>query len=117
MPFGNLFDLVCGQAGEEIERALKKGGRFCICFVVVADSGRVRPADLETMSIIAKAVSVPFEYGIIVNKYGTSRGMLALQEEVVASLLRMAETATGRPPRQVRTLSVRNKSCMVALRP
>jgi len=57
------------QAALEIEAALKQNGYYKIIFVVTLESGRVRPDDITTMSLVHKAASkIGINYSIIVNK-------------------------------------------------
>merc|ERR1712187_774892 len=57
--------------GESISKALKKGGRFHVTFVVLEQQGRVRPEDQATMKVVLEAMpSVGTNYSVVVNQLG-----------------------------------------------
>ena len=87
------------QAASEIEKALKQGGDFRVCFVVTTTSGRIHPSDVATIQLVAEAVEVKFSFSIIVNK--VSGAVMARQEELFDSITRLVEGATGRRPSQI----------------
>ena len=55
-------------AGKEIEEALKNNSNYKIVFIATLESGRIRPADIDTIETVCEAIQVPFEYGLIFNK-------------------------------------------------
>jgi len=56
------------MAARELEKALKQNGNYRIIFVLLLDSGRIRPADLSTVKLVVDAVSVEFPYAVVINK-------------------------------------------------
>jgi len=56
------------RAAEEITKILKQNGQYKIFFVCTLESGRVRPDDVTTIKLVLESITVPIEYGIIVNK-------------------------------------------------
>jgi GTP-binding protein EngB required for normal cell division len=56
------------RAAKEVEKALKKNNNYKILFVTTFEEGRIRAADLATISIVCMAIRTNFEYGLIFNK-------------------------------------------------
>lgn len=57
------------QAAKEIERALKKDGRYRIFFVLTLESGRVRPDDVTTINAVLDSIESPQDnFNIIINR-------------------------------------------------
>jgi predicted GTPase len=56
------------QAALEIEKALKQDKDYKILFVATLETGRIKPADLQTMNIVCDTVKTDFTYGIVFNK-------------------------------------------------
>uniref|UniRef100_A0A7M5XC70 G domain-containing protein n=1 Tax=Clytia hemisphaerica TaxID=252671 RepID=A0A7M5XC70_9CNID len=56
------------QAAEAITQALKRDGSYQIIFVVTLEAGRVRPADVATISLILDSAPEITNYGVIFNK-------------------------------------------------
>lgn len=84
-------------AALQIEKALKSGGLFRICFVVSNDAGRLKPADVATIKCVLDAVGKKFPFGVILNKIP-----LQLSAEQCMGLLeitrQLADKASGRVP-------------------
>lgn len=55
-------------ATKEIEASLRNSKHYKIIFVIAPISGRISPADMETINTICRAITVPFTYGLIINK-------------------------------------------------
>lgn len=58
------------EAAEAITEALKKDGDYQIVFVVTLESGRVRPADITTITLVLESAKEITHYGVIFNKLG-----------------------------------------------
>lgn len=56
------------QSGQEIEKAMKKGGLYRLLFVVTLEEGRVRPDDAATLLVILAAIPEEVQFSIILNK-------------------------------------------------
>eukprot|EP00121_Abeoforma_whisleri_P015176 Awhi_evm1s13990 len=60
------------QAAKAITEAFKQNGQFKLCFVCLLDSGRLRTADVTTMSLILASLPNEVEFGIIFNMVSKS---------------------------------------------
>lgn len=56
------------QAAAAIKEALTKSGKYQVIFVVTLEAGRVRPADVTTVSLILTSAPEIKHYGLIFNK-------------------------------------------------
>jgi len=57
------------QCAEEINEALKQDGLYYICFIITLESGRFRPADRTTISLVLDcAKQIGGKYSIVLNK-------------------------------------------------
>jgi len=55
------------KTAEAITEALKNGGKYQIVFVVTLEAGRVRPADVATMTLVLESANEITHYGVIFN--------------------------------------------------
>jgi len=85
------------KAATEIENALKQTGTYKVIFVFTLESGRVRPADLTTMTLVLNACPViKNNFSIIVNK--VSKGVFREIDKSVDNMnLLIASLQTGVP--------------------
>jgi GTPase len=58
------------EAAEAITEALKKNGYYQVVFVLTLESGRVRPSDVATITLVLESASEIIRYGVIFNKLG-----------------------------------------------
>eukprot|EP01106_Pelomyxa_sp_JSP_P003242 TRINITY_DN1487_c0_g1_i8.p1 TRINITY_DN1487_c0_g1~~TRINITY_DN1487_c0_g1_i8.p1 ORF type:complete len:247 (+),score=41.00 TRINITY_DN1487_c0_g1_i8:244-984(+) len=85
------------RAAQEIHAALASGGVFKIFFVLTLESGRVRPDDKTTMSLVHQAATeIGNNYSIIVNKL-TDDVVRAIETGENKKFL-MASLLEGLPP-------------------
>ncbi len=56
------------EAAKAVGEALKKDKSYKVFFVLTLEAGRLRPDDFATINAICESITVPFEYGIIINK-------------------------------------------------
>ena len=76
------------QAGEAISKALKKGGKFKLLFVVTTESGRVRSQDISMMRVVLEAAQeIENGYGIIINKVSMPMMNILSDKENMITLL------------------------------
>lgn len=86
------------SAKKEIEKALRSGGDFRICFVVGNDAGKLSTADFATIGLLLNAVGKKLDYGVILNK--VPRQFTEKQVNDMKDLaLELAEKATDLVPK------------------